>query len=344
MPEPLAFYASHPHYVDHLAALWRGLPGEARGRFYVPEHLADYAAHGVHPTAIAGRRPAPVNLERVVVAGFVDLQHTRGARACLVEHGAGQTYNGARDKHGNPDNPAANHGGYPGGIGREAVDVFLCPGPHVADANEATYPDARTEVVGCPRLDPWLRLPQRDAGDPVHVAVVTFHWPCGLVPECGTAYDEYAEAVARLPGEFPELAWFATAHPRWDGRLDGWYRAHGFGLLDSWGQALTVGDLLIADNTSGMYEFAALGRPVIALNSRDYRRDVHHGLRFWTHVPGVEVDTPDELAGVVAAHVAEPATGWGRRNLAAAHVYAHRDGTATARALDVLLDWWEAGD
>jgi hypothetical protein len=52
--------------------------------------------------------------------------------------------------------------------------------------------------------------------------------------------------------------------------------------------------MLIADNTSMLYEFAYLGRPTAVLNAPWYRREASHGLRFWDAIPGQMFDDPHQ--------------------------------------------------
>src|SRR5690606_9477547 len=85
--------------------------------------------------------------------------------------------------------------------------------------------------------------------------------------------------------------------------------------------------VLIADATSLMAEMHALGRPVLALNAPWYRRDVHHGMRFWEW-PLRAVDGPQEASQIELASLTVP-TNW--------HPYAYADGLAGRRAAEAVL-------
>jgi UDP-N-acetylglucosamine:LPS N-acetylglucosamine transferase len=98
----------------------------------------------------------------------------------------------------------------------------------------------------------------------------------------------------------------------------------------------------VCDNSSTIYEFAATGRPVVVLNGPHYRRDVHHGLRFWDAADvGIQVDHPRDLPDAIEEALRDPEPRRRAREAALGIVYAHRTGAAQ-RAAAALTDWMAA--
>ena len=105
---------------------------------------------------------------------------------------------------------------------------------------------------------------------------------------------------------------------------------------------LATADLYVCDNSSTQYETAALGIPNVVVNSTMYRRDVHHGLRFWSHIPGPQVDDPDHLAATVQEVLDHPDRWADYARRVANDVYdGLLDGHATERAVGAILDLHE---
>lgn len=266
-----------------------------------------------------------------LVASYVDAQRLRGAPLVYLEHGAGQTYTGE----------GAGHPSYSGGLSRsgvfDRVRLFVVPSERVALRWRESRPTARVAVVGCPMLDRWHAA---EAPAPARPCVaVTFHWNCPLVPETMSAYRHFDRVLPRL------VTWcrangveiIGHGHPRLWGAIERRWRALSVEPVQHWPDVLDRATLLIGDNTSALYEFASLDRPVVVLNAPWYRRDVEHGLRFWSHVPGLEVDDPDDLIGTVEQHLRDRRLGSARRAAATAATYAAVDGRAAARAAAAIM-------
>lgn len=310
------FHASERHFVDHLAPVWCGLPAEARGRFVVPAFLVDHAAvRGV--VAEVSRVPH----DRVtVVASYGDLKRARrdGAPVVYLEHGAGQTYNGQ------------DSGSYIGASDRDGVVRALLPGPWALTQHRRHHPTIPAVAVGCPKLDRWVGA---DHGQAVGV---TFHWDCWVSPETRSAWRHHQSGLRRVAQKVGRDRFVGHTHPRADRRMARWCRRYALDYTDDLADVFARCAVLVADNTSAMYEFAALGRPVVALNAPWYRRDVEHGLRFWSLVPGEQVDDAQALpAAVLRALTDDP---WqDERRRVVAEVYANM-GTATPAAVAALLE------
>lgn len=276
------------------------------------EHYAD------HIGEISDRAPDGVT----IVAGYHDviraarLGHRRIVR---MEHGIGQSY-------------TEPFPGYPGGDGNGDVGLFLTPNEHAANRWRRAYPRTRVEVVGCPKLD---RVPRRAPPLGVPVVAFAFHFDLYLCPETQSALPWFRPAIAEVAKIWPVVG---HGHPR-RSDLAGIYAREGVSYVPRFDDVCRVADVLVADNTSVLYEFASTGRPVVVMDPPVYRRDVRHGLRFWdaAHI-GVPVaeakGVPDAIARALELRPDDVAA----REAALDLVYAYRTG-GTDRAVAAITDW-----
>ena len=337
--------AYEPHFLAHLAPVWRALPARQRGRFLVdPDLMITARALGIDvvgepaPKAIPAY-PTPVLDGRLaLVASYGDIK--KGRRMgfgpfVFLEHGIAQSYSG--------DHRAIEHGSYSGGRDRDDVILNLVPNDHAAARWRATYPDTETLVVGCPKLD---SLPCRDES-PGPVVAISAHFPCNITIETRPALPYYLSVLPELAQRFTVIG---HGHPRYHG-IDRVYRRAKIEYVASFDEVCRRADVYVCDNSSTLFEFASTGRPVVVLNSPQYRRDVDHGLRFETsqgcsttsgphfcgaaHV-GVQVDRPRDLAGAIERALADGPRERANRERALDIVYAHRTGAAERAAAAIV--------
>lgn len=296
--------ASWAHLVDHLAPIWRALPEDERGTFYVGKRtLVEHAAsRGVRATVGYPHDPGPPTL----VANYHDLTQTHiRRRVAYLEHGAGQTYAG----------DFAAHPSYSGGTDRQRVALFLTLNETTAERERAAYPDSAVVVVGSPHLDE-LAAVIPVAPEERRVAFA-FHWDCHLVDETRETFRYWRRAVHDLAAAGTPV--LGHSHPRIADTLERHFVRWGVPFTRDLEVVIARASVLCFDNTSAGYEAAALGVPVVALNSPRYRRDVEHGLRFWDLIPGPQADDPHELVEAIAE---APGPEWSdRRREVSARVY-----------------------
>lgn len=261
--------ASWKHYVDHILPVWNALPDDVRGSVFVTfkDEAERVAASGVKVTS--GKIVIDPD-DKYIIAGYADIKRVpRNADICLMEHGSGQTYANVRS------------GSYAGGRDRGRVGLFIVPNERVASVNMAAYPDATTVAAGSPRLDALymarLRNEHKRTGNKL---AVSFHWRCVLCPETNTAFDEWKKDIVNLACTGNQHI-LGHGHPRlWEEISDFW-KSSGIEPVQDWLTVVRRADVYACDNSSTMFEAAAIGLPVVLLNSRRWRRDVDHGLRFW---------------------------------------------------------------
>lgn len=307
------FIATREHYVDHLLPLWRELAPEERGCFFVPPEL--------YPRLVAQGVPVNGELQRdvVVAASWPDIRGARAQMKVLMEHGVGQTY------HESNFNPH-----YAGAPGRGSVDLFLAPNQRVLDLNKKATPLSMHELVGSPRMDRWFTTP----GAPKDCVAISFHWRCRLVNECQSAFDHFKPAILPLS---KSVRLVGHSHPTLWNEASGWYHRNGINHLRHFESIINLCSVYICDNSSTIYEFAALDRPVVVLNSPAYRRNLNHGLRFWEYADvGIQCNDPIDLVRCVDKAREDPPEVAERRREITEALFPVRDGTASARAAEAI--------
>jgi hypothetical protein len=317
------FLARESHFADHLIPTWHELPRRLRGTFYVhPEMLEQLSAASIEAVAV---EEAPESGPLTLVASYRDLKLARGLSRLVVysEHGAGQSYVGV------------NSGSYIGACDRAGVVATLVPGQMAADCHRRAHPTIPAYPVGCPKLDVHHRAPFRRRGDRPVVAI-SFHWQCRVCKETRGAHSHYRSALPALAERYEMIG---HGHPRLLRQISRHYKRAGIEVVEDFAEVIARADVYCIDNSSTMYEWASLDRPVVVLNAPWYRRDVEHGLRFWSHADvGPQAWSPGGLPAAIDEAIADPPEIARRRRDIVSDVYLACDGKAAKRAAAVLAD------
>lgn len=325
-------YSSLPHYGDHIAPILAALPDEIAGEMWTPSERKPWGL------PIGAHTPRD---GLWIVAGYADARKMAGRPLVYVEHGAGQTYPG--------DPRSKDHGSFSGGAGLDDVALFVCPSETVAARWRDRYPSARAVAVGSPKMDRWHR--RELSGDfariwhrtPLErpVVAVTFHHDNAQIPEQHSAWTHYREAIPALRYAVDAAGGtlLGHGHPRNWSNLRNYWRRIGVACTADLGDVFDRADLLIGDNTSALPEFASVGRPVLWLNAPWYRRDVHHGGRFWDWPLGqITCDNPADLIARTRMALDDPTFVRRARTEMVRDIYAATDGHAAERAAAAIVD------
>ncbi len=322
-------YASERAYLDHLLPIWLALPDEARGTLWLPPELS-----GRVPPETPGLRHArpPRGTEPMMVASYQDSRHCLGRPIVYVEHGAGQTYAGG-------DGRTGAHPSYSGGKRHEDVVLFICPGEAVAERWRRRYPETPAAVVGVAKMDRWHGVENPRGSSPV--VTLSWHADIALCPETRWAFPEYAAALPSLKewADAEGIILLGHGHPRAFRRLQRHYRLAGIEAVEDFSEVLDRSDVYMIDNSSTGVEFASTGRPIVWANSIRWRRDVHHGQRFWRWIRGIPtIDGPAEMIGALTRALEDPPEDRGARDAMVRSVYVSTDGHAAERAAAAIVE------
>lgn len=332
----LHFVASEEHFIDHLAPIWHAT--DQHGEFWVLPDMVTYAQSLV-PTATAA--PAYLKAQRgdfIGVASEIDRKRAIGHSLIRFEHGCGLSYAGdVSVPLGAPRRAVEaikTHQSYPGGRGHLNVKAFLQPNRYAADRWRQAYPNAAVEVIGTPKLDRWHNAPPKPRSAKPVVAV-SFHVDINVAPETQSAFMWF-KAVLPTVAKRSDIQLVAHCHPRARASIVPFYQEHGITFVQTFAEVMERADVYAVDNSSTLFEFASLDRPVVVINAPVYRRDVHHGLRFWEHADvGVQCDSPADLNKSIDKALIDPPEVAAARQSANDDCYPYR-GHAGERAAEVI--------
>lgn len=299
-------FASMPHYRRHVEAVFKHLHPSIRGNLFGPEYKSKDMPEGLF-----------------MVASFKDAQTLSRRNVIYLEHGAGQSYKG--------DPRSSDSPFYHGSKHPANIVGYVSPNDVVA----ASWGKPAV-AVGCPALDVWhLAMQDMQTRSLKPAVTFTFHWDCRVAQESRWAFPHYAEHLPKLADHLRSLGFdvFGHAHPRAERMLKRFWHLNNIEYLDTPEMVFWASDILIADNTSLLFEFASLGRPVILLNAPWYRKHVDHGGRFWDWAGvGQNVDHPEELFDIDFDDYLFSDRFALQRESIVKEIYAHTDGSAGQRA------------
>lgn len=343
----LDFFARRPHYIDHLAPVYKTLPADRRGIFTVPAELVDYTRKELRDgdVAIYDGETAPGS-NPILVASYGDISRAARAprRIVHMEHGTGHAFGTAP---------------YPNGVKgkRDLVDLFLAPNEYTAQLIRSVR-STRVEVIGTPKMDPWYYPPFfEDPGNynlitqvykfspekPPRIAIA-FHWGDrhSNPPEAGSAFEHYKDILPELGRRYQLIG---HGHPLAGDVYQKEFERLGIEWVPDFRQVLLRADLYINDLSSTLYEFLVTGKPVVVLNAPWFRRDVQWGIRFWDYSDvGFNVESPDDLFPWIDRTLRHYVTACAQeRRLAVRDLYPYI-GQSAQRAAEVLVSYLEEVD
>jgi len=292
------FLATQPQYIDHIAPVWDALAEDNIGSFYVPQHLFGYTQgklkNHLYLYSYENNSLTTFNDCPILVASYGDMKYAHRVnpdrRIFMMEHGTGHSFGTSA---------------YPNGPGdRDYVSLFLPPNQYTADKIR-TARSTPCEVIGTPKLD-WIAREDFPRHDPPVVCISFHHGGKNRrPPEAGSAFEHYKDWVVVLKQHYNLIA---HGHPLSRVRDIPFYDSIGVPFVEDFEQVLRAADVYVNDLSSTLYEFIATGKPVIVMNAPWFRRDVHHGLRFWDYSDvGFVVDQPGELRTAIDLTLANPA-------------------------------------
>lgn len=310
------FYASKPQYFDHIAPVYLKLPERLRGKFYIYEEVIPKAEKLGIKHELGNPRGG-----LTLVASYTDYQGTNGD-IIFMEHGIGHTYSNG-------------HPAYAGGSGKDRVVLFLNQHQLTQEKNEQAYPATYNAIIGTPKLDSVIPRPMNEK----KVVCLSFHWDCYVCPETRSSFEYYKRVIPYL-AQSKDFKLVMHGHPRSIAEIKSKLGDLNLTFYDDFDEVMKIADVYVNDNSSTMYEFLLTGRPVVVLNDTQYRKHIHHGIRFWDYIPGIQVDRWTDLERIILKTL-EDSDEWKKKRAEIVATLYPFLGQASKRASQVITDFIE---
>lgn len=207
----------------------------------------------------------------------------------------------------------------------KGADLIAAPNRFVAERWHEAAPAARIEVIGTPKMDALRKIPV--AGD--GVVAVSFHWSgFPMVPE------SFRQSLHRLASEHRVIG---HAHPRVFERMLRFWASLGIEPVREFEDVVARADVYLCDHSSTIYEWAALGRPVVFLQRPTRLIGYLTGLRYQAFTDVGSHADPDSVCGLTDDALAHPETFADQRQAATRELYPFL-GTATDRMVRLIQE------
>lgn len=210
------------------------------------------------------------------------------------------------------------------------ADLIAAPNAFVGDRYAAL--GAHVEIVGTPKMDALMGIPAPRQG----TVAVSFHWTS--LRQRTTVLELYRDALEKLAANHHVIG---HAHPRVFVEVAKFWASLGIEAVQDFTEVVRRADVYCCEHSSTLYEWAALGRPVVLLHSPAGRRVVPQasGLRYDSHAHIGQTARPETLLSAVG--LALVGDGCERARAAArVELYPYL-GRSTARMIDALHEMEE---
>ena len=326
------FLATQPHYLDHIASVYLALgktKPEQQGKIFLPAELFPRAKKlGIARPRVLNdaKKQGLRNITYTSAYGDMKFSRNQGRPTILTEHGCGQSFLGVRSQ------------SYLNSPDRAGVIAIFTPSTYPARFVRETHPAIPVYRIGVPKLD-HRHLDKSVPREARGVVAFSWHWDSKVAPETRTALRHYRSALPEIAKKHPVLG---HAHPLIARQLRNLYAKYNIEFIQDFDELIDRAELYVCDASSTIMEWASLDRPVICLNAPWYRRDVEHGMLFWSHRDvGIQVDHSRDLEGAIRQALVDPPEIRERRAKIIRDIYGKTDGKASDRAVRALLDVWK---
>lgn len=311
----LNFYCSRIPYVDHSLPIFKKLPKKYKGKFMIDKNIEDY----VKTLGIDYMVGFEVSENPVMILSRADIPSIKKSRIVFLEHGVGTNYN---NKSHLPDN--------------KFIDLVLTTKAQ-EPAHRKLFGD-KVKIVGCPKLD-FLIKKHKKPKNKIPIVAFSHHWDQKQFPETRSAWPWDSDGLIEL-SKRKDIKLLGHKHPGDPRDIEGFCFDNKIDFESDWNNVIAKADLYICDNSSSIYEFAALDKPVVVLSPPFYRRNVNFGGRFWDNIPGIECSHNYMLSACVSEGLIDVEERKYQRHNAIMAAYGIL-GNSTDLAIEYIIDYLE---